>query len=217
MDLKNVKTLISSSVMLIAVALYMVFGNTPATKEKVNEEKQTQTNQASTPSLAKSITVSLVENKINHEAVEVQYVQAYDGDTIQVELNGQKESVRMLMIDCPEMRHKQDGKQLYAQEATDLTKSLLENAQKVELVYDVGPERDKYNRILAYVFVDGKLVQERLLAEGLAVVRYIYKPNNSLEQEFLAVENIAKEKRVNIWSHENYFQKDGFHPEMIDD
>nr|WP_281250291.1 thermonuclease family protein [Virgibacillus proomii] len=40
--------------------------------------------------------------------------------------------------------------------------------------FDVGELKDKYGRLLAYVYVDGKSVQETLLKEGLPRVAYIY-------------------------------------------
>lgn len=221
MELKDVKTLITSGTIIIAVILYMVFS------EPVKEDETTNTTETeeatgvsdadlkSTDKLASIISVSDAENATNNQAIEVDYIKAYDGDTIQVELNGQKEKIRMLMIDSPEMHDKEDGEQPYAQEATDLTTALMENAEKLEIVYDVGPETDNYDRILAYVFVDGLLVQEELLENGLAAVRYIHKPNNTLEQEFRDLQQNAEDVSVNIWSQEDYFQKDGFHPEVI--
>ncbi|WP_281186590.1 thermonuclease family protein [Bacillus solimangrovi] len=32
------------------------------------------------------------------------------------------------------------------------------NARKIELEFDIGPQRDKYGRLLAYVYVDENLV-----------------------------------------------------------
>lgn len=202
MDLKNIKTIISSTVLLIAFALYVVFGDAP------KDKKTTDSSQA-------FISKQEVEEKTNNKAFKVEYVQTYDGDTIKVLVNGQKESIRMLLIDSPEMRDKEDGKQPYAQEATDLTKSILENAKTIEIVYDVGQQRDKYDRLLAYVFADDVLVQEELLENGLAAVRYIYKPNNTLEQDFYKLQQAAQDEKLNIWSQNEYFQKDGYHPEVI--
>ncbi|MEA0554162.1 thermonuclease family protein [Lysinibacillus irui] len=59
-------------------------------------------------------------------------------------------------------------------------------------------------------------MQESLLDEGLAVVRYILKPNKTFEDDFRAIQQKAQEAKLTIWSHDDYFQKDGFHPEVID-
>ena len=93
----------------------------------------------------------------------------------------------------------------YAEEAKDFTENLLENANNIELLFDVGPKTDNYDRLLAYVFVDGELLQEKLLKEGLAAVRYIHEPNNSLEEQFYEVQNIAEKSKKNIWATNDYF------------
>ncbi|WP_249685446.1 thermonuclease family protein, partial [Bacillus velezensis] len=91
----------------------------------------------------------------------------------------------------------------YAEQAKDYTISLLEKAKKIEAVYDVGPETDNYDRLLAYVFVDDVLLQESLLKEGLAVVRYIHKPNNTFEDAFRAILQKTQDAKLNIWSYDD--------------
>lgn len=51
------------------------------------------------------------------------------------------------------------------------------------------------------------LLQESLLKEGLAAVRFIHKPNNTFEDEFRDIQQEAEQEKLNIWSHDNYFQK----------
>ncbi|MDN4594682.1 thermonuclease family protein [Polycladomyces subterraneus] len=57
-------------------------------------------------------------------------------------------------------------------EASAFTKNLLTHAKHITLEFDVE-KRDKYGRMLAYVYADGKSVQEELLKQGLARVGYI--------------------------------------------
>ena len=147
--------------------------------------------------------------------IPVELVKTIDGDTIKIKYRGSKEKVRLLMIDAPEMHHPTDGEQPFAREAKLLTKELLNNAEKIEIEFDKGPKRDKYDRLLAYVFADDVLVQEELLKKGYAAIRYIYEPNNALENEFKEYEKIAINKKSGIWSAKDYFQRDGFHPEVL--
>lgn len=204
MKMQDIKTLITSGTIILAVALYMIFGRPPA------DEKET-----STSDQQGIISITDVEEKTGNERFTVDYIKAYDGDTIQATVDGQKQKIRLLMVDTPEMHHKEDGKQPYAQDAMDYTVKLMENAKKIEAVYDVGPETDKYDRLLAYVFVDDVLLQESLLNEGLAAVRFIHKPNNTFEDEFREIQQKAQDEKLNIWSNDKYFQKDGFHPEVL--
>jgi len=69
----------------------------------------------------------------------------------------------------------------------------IKNAKKIEGSFDVGDHADKYDRALMYVYVDGKLLQDILIEEGLARVGYAYEPNTSL---LSTAENPSSVKRV---------------------
>lgn len=143
-------------------------------------------------------------------------VSVIDGDTIKIRYHGADESVRFLLVDTPETNHPTHGEQPFGQEAKAFTKELLDGHKTVYLEFDVS-YRDKYNRLLAYVYTaDGKSVQEELLKNGLARVAYIYEPNTKHVDWFNSVQKVAQEDAVGIWSVENYAQEDGFHPETLD-
>lgn len=205
MQLKDIKTLITSGTILVALALYMIFGNPPPEKSEGNEGSQSEV----------IIPLEEAQQITGNTAIPVDYVSANDGDTISVKMNGEKERVRLLMIDTPEMNYDKGEPMPFAEDAKKFTVNLLENAESVELLFDKGPETDHYDRLLAYIYVDGVMLQEALLKEGYAAVRYINKPNNSLEQQFRDIQADAEAAKVNIWSYEDYFQKDGFHAEVI--
>ncbi|KOP66769.1 nuclease [Bacillus sp. FJAT-18019] len=150
---------------------------------------------------------------LNLPRVPVELVKPIDGDTISVMFEGKKENVRMLLIDTPETSHPKLGVQPFGPEAKSYTKELVEQAKKLELEFDIGPNRDKYSRLLAYVYADGKMVQESLLEQGLARVAYIYPPNTRYVDKFDDLQRISRNKAIGIWSVENYAQEDGFHPE----
>ena len=51
----------------------------------------------------------------------------------------------------------------------------MTNAAKIELELNVdGDSKDKYGRLLAWVFVDGELLQEQIAREGLVEKFYDY-------------------------------------------
>ncbi|MDZ5711839.1 thermonuclease family protein [Jeotgalibacillus haloalkalitolerans] len=132
---------------------------------------------------------------------EVTYI--VDGDTIDVKLgDGSIERVRFLLIDTPETKHPTIGVQPYGPEASVFTEQL--EGETVELELDVA-ERDRYGRMLAYVWHDGEMFNEKLLEEGLARVS-VYPPNTKYVDEFRAVEATAKNDGIGIWSVENYQQ-----------
>ncbi|MCP1143839.1 thermonuclease family protein [Lysinibacillus endophyticus] len=201
MKASDIKTIITSGTVILAVVLYLLFNNSSKESEQISDEYK--------------ITPELAVEATGNELIEAQYISINDGDTFRVKVNGQEERIRLLMIDTPEMNYDKKDPMPYAEEAKSYTLNLLENASKIELLYDVGPETDNYGRLLTYVFVDDVLLQELLLKEGYAAVRYINEPNNTLEKEFREIEETAKANKLNIWEHENYLQKDGFHPEVI--
>lgn len=106
-----------------------------------------------------------------NELLCVKYVNNYDGDTITIEIPGQKAvfghlmPVRVLGIDTPEIRGKSKCEHEAALKARELVTKLLSEAKRVDL-FNVG--RDKYFRILADVVVDEKYLKHSLLEANLA-------------------------------------------------
>lgn len=145
------------------------------------------------------------------DAEEAEFVRHVDGDTAQMKINGKVETVRFLLVDTPETKHPKLGAQPKGEQAAAFTKQLLEKADRITLQYDVE-KRDKYNRVLAYVFADGVNVQEELLEKGLARVGYVYKSRRHLDA-FREAEKFAREKGIGIWECDGYVADDGYKPE----
>lgn len=139
----------------------------------------------------------------------VTLVRAVDGDTIKVKYNGEVKTVRYLLVDTPETKKPNSCVQPYGKDASEENKKLVESG-KLELEFDKGGRTDKYGRLLAYVYADGKSVQEQLLKDGLARVAYIYPPNTKYVAEYQKVENAAKKKHIAIWSKSGYASDKGF-------
>ena len=222
MKLKDIKTLITSGTIIMAVALYMIFSE-PADEKASTNSSTDNTALETIPNTSTSqddaqtyvITPELAEQETGNELIDVEFISANDGDTMNVKMDGEKQRVRLLMIDTPEMNYNKGEPMPYAEQAKEFTTNLMNDAENVQLLFDVGPEIDNYDRLLAYVFVDGVSLHELLLNEGLAAVRYVNKPNNTLESQLRNIQAQAEEERINIWAHENYFQKDGFHADEI--
>src|SRR5690606_18115379 len=138
-------------------------------------------------------------------------IRVIDGDTIEVKLsNGKRETVRFILVDTPETKHPRMGVQPCGPEATAFTKRMLPAGSTVKLELDVQ-ERDKYGRLLAYVYKGGKSVQKALLAEGLAKVA-VYPPNVKYVDEYRAIEAKAKAAKKGIWADEPCSKKGGTKP-----
>ncbi|MBL1227269.1 thermonuclease family protein [Enterococcus sp. BWR-S5] len=138
------------------------------------------------------------------ELITVSISKFVDGDTTEFIHNGEKMMVRFLLIDTPETVKPNTEVQPFGKEASHRTKELLENAKKVELMFDQGKileDTKKWEpRYLAYVFVDGNLVQEILIREGLAKIAYIDSENTKFLKDLEMKEQQAKENKLGIWS-----------------
>lgn len=151
------------------------------------------------------------DNKVDIPTSNVTIV---DGDTIKVKMNNKTETVRLLLVDAPEMNDPKDGKQPYAEEAAAFLTNLIQSTKTLTLEKDTS-SRDPYKRFLAYAYVDGKSVEQELLKNGFVRV-YQDQKNQKYLNTYKQIETKAKQNRIRIWSSVNYVQSDGFHPEAVD-
>lgn len=144
----------------------------------------------------------LSKNNEETEKVMVKFNEGVDGDTVKFEMNGEIIKVRFLAVDTPESVHPTKEVQAYGVEASNFTKEKLKNAKTIELEFDNNSDKtDKYGRYLAWIWVEGELLQDLLVKEGLAKVAYLYADYKytSLLQES---EKVAKEAKIGIWQDE---------------
>jgi micrococcal nuclease len=131
-----------------------------------------------------------------------------DGDTIAVNMNGNVEKVRFIGIDTPETHKPNTPVQCYGPAAAAFTKSTI-GSQKVKLIADSqSTNRDRYNRLLRYVYLaDGTDVNELLVTTGHAFY-YPYFPFTKSDQ-FAADQASAKAASLGLWGNCSPIPKDG--------
>ncbi len=131
---------------------------------------------------------------------EYQITRVVDGDTIEVIFNGNKEKVRLIGVNTPESVHPDKSKNTECGLiASNFTKSRLES-KKVGLEFDVQ-QRDKYGRLLAYVWTDGQMFNKILMEEGMAQVA-TFPPNTRYESDFRELQRVAMEKKIGLWGQD---------------
>lgn len=141
--------------------------------------------------------------------VRVEFRKCTDGDTAHFLIDDEDVTVRFLAIDTPEYTTKKDR---FGKEASEFTCQALKNADVIELEYDDGSQKtDKYGRALAWVFVDGALLQKQLVSEGLAKVAYLYG-DYAYTDELYAAQDSAKQDKLNIWSDEDSIDTTSYAP-----
>lgn len=123
----------------------------------------------------------------------------YDGDTADFILERQIEpsiKARFLLMDAPEIR----GGVPYSKAARKRVNQIFEEAELIQIEYE-GPKKDKYQRDLVHVWVDGHLLSEILIREGYAIARYIhqYLPNSQYVKAIYEAQEKAKYEGLRVW------------------
>jgi micrococcal nuclease len=126
-----------------------------------------------------------------------------DGDTLHIMLLGTELTVRLLLVDTPETHKPHTSVQPFGPEAEAFTRRLVEG-RLVEIERDIGGDtRDKYGRLLYYVYVDEKSLQEELLRRGLARVAYVFPPNVRYLDRYKEIQAEAMADGIGLWSPKN--------------
>lgn len=183
-------------VLILAIGYYHL---SPPTEN----EKWIQNKTSSLTNLLESKKTSLIEIfSIDQKTDSNLYLvtKVIDGDTIEVEINGEKKRVRYIGIDTPETVHPSKPVECFGKEASDRNKELV-TGKMVRLEKDVS-ETDKYGRLLRYVYVDNDFINLRLVAEGYANV-VTYPPDVKYSEQFLMAEREARKSDLGLWNKEN--------------
>ncbi len=120
-----------------------------------------------------------------------------DGDTF---IDFQGIVYRLKGIDAPEIAHKDKPAQYYSYRSKKLLKSIIWH-KKVKII-TIGEKRDRFNRILAYVFLpDGTFVNEYMLLKGAAFCFPHPFQEESIIERFLIAQRRAIDKKEGFWGY----------------
>ncbi len=127
-------------------------------------------------------------------------IKVIDGDTIDVDINGKKETLRLIGMDTPETVDPRKPVQCFGQEASNKAKEVL-SGKMVRLEADATQgERDKYKRLLRYVFLeDGTNFNKFMIAEGYAH-EYTYRSPYKYQKEFKEAQVSAQKEKKGLWA-----------------
>jgi len=123
---------------------------------------------------------------------------AIDGDTITLATG---ELVRYIGVDTPETRRRVGGRWVedpepFGREAAEANRRWVDG-KRVRLEYDVQ-RHDRYGRVLAYVYVEGEMINAKLLEEGFAQLLTI-PPNVKYVERFQALARQARREGRGLW------------------
>ncbi len=190
--------MLKNRLLTFLILLFVLTGCGTGTLTELSDTQETPTS-----SNQEESNVDVESNRTKAEVVRV-----VDGDTVQIEFNQKKETVRLLLVDTPETKHPDLPVQLLGPEASNYAEKMLSNKQ-IELEFD-GPKRDKYDRLLAYIWVDGQNFNQLLLENGYARYAYEYDPPYTYQEQFKEAEKKARDQQIGIWEVENYVTDKGF-------
>lgn len=177
--------------LIYLLLLVLVFsGIACETEEEETTPKTTKT--TTLKSEPEETTTTLEEPQVKQEGEIATVTRVIDGDTIEVTFeDGRVERVRYIGIDTPE-RYED-----LSREATEANERLVAG-KKVRLKRDVS-ERDKYGRLLRYVYVGSLFVNAELVRQDYAAVA-TYPPDVKYADLFVRLQREAREKQVGLWA-----------------
>lgn len=120
-----------------------------------------------------------------------------DGDTIHVLYQGQDERVRLIGIDSPEVPWYGGDEECFGVEAGLYARERLDG-RRVRLDFDVD-RRDRFDRLLAYVYLGSELFNLTLVRQGYATA-YPIQPDTKRASLFATAENEARAAGRGLWS-----------------
>lgn len=120
-------------------------------------------------------------------------VEILDGDTFRLASGA---TVRYIGIDAPEIKHGQRPAECFGEQSTQIHANLVFN-QEVRLEIDRSPT-DKYGRLLRYVWVGDRLINQVLLDEGAAIAK-AYPPDTARKAQFASAAAAAKDQKIGLW------------------
>ena len=123
-----------------------------------------------------------------------------DGDTIEVNMNGHNEKVRLIGVDTPETHKPNTPVQCYGPAAAAFTKRSLENKQFRLVSDELTTDRDKYGRLLRYIYLQDNInFNQTIISNGYGFY-YPYFPFTK-KTDFASAQDKAKLNNLGLWGN----------------
>lgn len=150
------------------------------------------------------ILIALNSSGLNfYEIPNSKVIKVIDGDTIEVHLNNKIEKVRLLGLNTPESVDPRKKLECFGIEASEKLNEIL-YGKIVRLEADSNyQDRDKFGRLLRYVFVDGENINQRIIAEGYGFEYTYNRIPYKYQKEFKVSQMDAEIKNIGLWDEKN--------------
>ena len=129
----------------------------------------------------------------------VKIVKVIDGDTVDIDIDGHTERVRLIGVNTPETKHPTKPIECFGPEASAYMTQLLPKGTTVRIERDVEA-RDRYGRMLLYLYLgsDDLFINLELVARGYGTPMSI-EPNTFHRNDFVRAAAQAEAANVGLW------------------
>jgi micrococcal nuclease len=152
--------------------------------------------------LPAGIAPALWTGAVPANAVRVELIDVTDGDTIVVAVDGRRERVRLVGIDAHETSGPYQDVECYGPQASDFLKRLFGLDVQLWLEQD-QEDRDRYGRLLRWVWADFGTGEIYLLNEALVRAGYAERfrntPNRRYVDDVVDAEAFAQRYQLGLW------------------
>lgn len=123
-----------------------------------------------------------------------------DGDTIKVSINGVVDTVRIIGINTPETVDPRKPVECFGKEASMKANSLL-SGKTITLESDISQgDRDKYGRLLRYVFLSDSADYGKYMISNGYAYEYTYDIPYKYQSNYKQAQILAESLKVGLWS-----------------
>ncbi len=146
------------------------------------------------------VTVEQTSEPIDVNSTTYPVTTVVDGDTIKVEINGKIETVRIVGINTPETVDPRRPIECFGAQASQKLRELL-IGKKVSLQTDITQsDRDRYGRLLRFIFLESEDVGLKMLREGFAVESLYSSTPHKYRVLYLQAQKEAQESKKGLWA-----------------
>jgi|Napbiome12C3dose_1001474.scaffolds.fasta_scaffold00001_72 micrococcal nuclease len=142
-----------------------------------------------------------VENSPKKDKQEAKVVKVIDGDTLDASFNGKTERIRFIGVNTPETVDPRKPVECFGERASVVAKENL-SGETIWLESDSSQsDRDKYNRLLRYVWTDDATVDfgKVMIATGFAY-EYTYDTPYKYQKEYKQAQKEAEQSKKGLWA-----------------
>lgn len=185
------KWLSIGAVTLLALFIIGAIFGVDQTESTNNNQHNTEKAQSKARNLAQPTT---------HLEGPYKIVKVVDGDTIDISINNKTERIRLIGMDTPETVDPRKTVECFGKEASNRAKILL-TGKSVYIESDPSQDnRDKYDRLLRYVYFQDKTSYNKLMiSEGYAH-EYTYYVPYKYQAEYKKAQQDAEKSQAGLWS-----------------